>query len=127
MRRLLWPAIVALGAGSASATAADIAGSWESNQGPITITKSKDGTYAVDFSLIKGKVAGALDGEVFQGTWVRANAGERCMSEKDGSPYWGGFRVTFYKPEIFQGYWYNCTHELKSGMSVQNWTGQLKE
>jgi hypothetical protein len=108
------------------AHANDITGAWESNQGPITITKAGDGTYSVDFKLVKGKVVGSLEGDVFKGTWVRHAEPERCKTEKDGSPFWGGFKVTFY-PEIpgagFQGSWFACTHELKSGMMVENWTG----
>lgn len=83
----------------------------------------------MDVKLIKGKVTGTLastpDGDVFKGTWVRGE-GEpptRCETEQDGSPFWGGFQVTFYTPEIFQGSWFSCTHELKNGMTVENWTG----
>lgn len=128
MRIALLLFIVAFGIAPQPALAADIAGAWESNQGPMTITRAADGTYAVDFKLIKGTVTGSLastpDGEVFTGTWVRP-AGEptRCESEKDGSPFWGGFKITFYTPEIFQGSWFSCTLELKSGMLVENWTG----
>jgi len=131
MRIRLLLLLAALAVTGHPATAADISGAWESNQGPITITKAADGTYAVDFKLIKGKVTGTLvttdNGDVFSGTWVReAGEPERCKTDQDGSPFWGGFKVTFY-PEIpgagFQGSWFACTHELKSGMMVENWTG----
>jgi hypothetical protein len=116
-------AVVLMGIGSAVANAADIAGQWESDRGPVTITRASDGRYLVAFAQVEGTVAGSLDGDVFQGTWERKQASQRCQSERDGSPYWGGFRVTFYTPEIFQGWWYPCTDELVDGMAVESWTG----
>jgi hypothetical protein len=116
-------AVVLIGIGSTVANAADIVGKWESNSGPITITQESDGSYLVAFALVEGTVGGSLDGDIFQGTWVRKHASQRCQSEREGSPYWGGFRVTFYTPEIFQGWWYQCTDKLVDGMTVESWTG----
>jgi hypothetical protein len=116
-------AVVLMAIGSAVAHAADIAGKWESDRGPVTITRASDGRYLVAFAQVEGTVAGSLDGDVLQGTWVRKHASQPCQSERDGSPYWGGFRVTFYTPEIFQGWWYPCTDELVDGMAVESWSG----
>jgi hypothetical protein len=116
-------AVVLMGIGSTVANGADIAGKWDSDRGPATITRQPDGRYLVAFAQVEGTVAGSLDGEVFQGTWVRKQASQRCQSEKAGSPYWGGFKVTFYTPEIFQGWWYPCTDELVDGMAVESWSG----
>jgi hypothetical protein len=57
--------------GSTVANAADIAGQWESDRGPVTITRASDGKYLDAFAQVEGTVAGSLDGDVFQGTWVR--------------------------------------------------------
>ena len=120
-------AVVLIGIGSAAAHAADIAGKWESSDGPVTITQESDGRYSVAFANVEGTVVGSVvgssEGDIFQGTWVRKHASERCPSERDGSPYWGGFRVTFYRPETFNGWWYPCTDELVDGMRVESWSG----
>ena len=116
-------AFILMAIASTAAKSAEIAGKWESNKGPMTIAKEANGSFSVTFAPAAGKTNGTLDGNVFQGTWARNDAPERCKSEKEGSPYWGGFKVNFYTPEIFQGYWYGCTDELKDGMAVDNWTG----
>ena len=121
--RLIVMAFASMTFGAATAKGADIVGKWESNQGPMTITQEANGSYSVSFALVKGKVTGSLKDGVFQGKWVRDEAPEHCTSEREGSLYWGGFKVTFYTPEIFQGYWYWCADELKDGMKVNNWTG----
>ena len=122
--RRLVPAIATLAISSTVVNAADITGKWDSNQGPMTITKESDGTYAVTFKLVEGKVTGNLDQDgVFKGIWIRETSQETCQTKKDGSPYWGGFKVTFYTPEIFQGYMSWCTEDIVSGQQVENWTG----
>jgi hypothetical protein len=87
-RRHLTPcirfAVVLMGIGSAVANAADIVGKWESDRGPVTITRASDGRYLVAFAQVEGTVAGSLDGDVFQGTWVRKHASQRCQSEETG-------------------------------------------
>jgi hypothetical protein len=113
-------AVVLMGIGSTVANAADIAGKWESDRGPVTITRESDGRYLVAFAKVESTVTGSLDGDVFQGIWVRKHASQRCQSERDGSPYWGGFRVTFYPSEGFQGWWYPCTDALVDGMAVES-------
>jgi hypothetical protein len=123
LTRCIRLAVVLMGIGSTVANAADIAGKWESDRGPVTITRASDGRYLVAFAQVEGTVAGSLDGDVFQGTWVRKHASQRCQSERDGSPYWGGFRVTFYPSVGFQGWWYPCTDELVDGMAVESWSG----
>jgi hypothetical protein len=87
-------AVVLMGIGLTAANATDIAGKWESDRGPVTITRESGGGYLAAFAQVEGTVAGSLDGDIFQGTWVRKHAAQRCQSEREGSPYWGGFRVT---------------------------------
>ncbi|MGL4396941.1 MAG: hypothetical protein ACRCS9_10420 [Hyphomicrobium sp.] len=126
MQHLIFAIMAMLVMCSQALSAPDIAGEWESNQGPMTITANADGTFTVTFSLIKGTVVGALDGDVFKGNWVRFDdrLADLCKTEKDGSPYWGGFKVTFYYgpdfPEpSFQGGWTFCGDEVR----FMNWTG----
>lgn len=119
VRMLIGSLILVLGTGLAQS--AEITGAWESNQGPMIIAQNADGTYAVTFELIQGMTTGALKGDVLKGDWVRKkeDLAERCKTEKDGSPFWGGFRITFYEGIGFQGYWHFCGDEVK----VMNWTG----
>lgn len=123
MRRLFSAAIGSLiiGTTAGSTQAADITGAWESNQGPMTIAQNSDGTYAVTFALIKGTTIGLLDGDVLKGNWVRQkeDLAERCKTEKEGSPFWGGFKITFYEGIGFQGAWHFCGDEVR----IMNWTG----
>jgi hypothetical protein len=121
-KRQLIP-VVLMAIGSTVANAADIAGRWESDRSPVTITRESDSRYLVAFAQVEGRAAGSLDGDIFQGTWVRKQTSQRCPSEREGSPYWGGFKVTFHTPEIFQGWWYPCTDGLVDGMAVESWSG----
>ena len=105
--------------GVAGVQAAEITGAWETNQGPVSISKGSDGSYAVSFKLAAGKVVGAMNGDVFKGTWIREKIGERCPTQKGGSPFWGDFEVTFYPSNIFVGMWTYCG-DTSRGI---NWTG----
>ncbi len=105
--------------------AADITGKWDSNQGPMTITKEVDGTFAVAFKLVEGKVTGSLDEDgVLKGIWIRETSQETCKPRKTAARIWGGFKVTFYTPEIFQGYMSWCTEDIVSGQ--QSRTGPAR-
>lgn len=119
VRNLLLPAIVTMAISTGTVHAAEIEGNWETTQGPVTISRSDDGTYVVSFDLIKGKVAGALSGDVFEGTWVRGNHGLRCPTEMEGSPFWGQFKITFYGPPGFTGLWSYCGDNMQG----DTWAG----
>lgn len=129
-RLLLVPAMAAAATGTAgfSAGAAEIEGDWDTDQGPVTFTRRDDGSYAVDFKLKPGKVAGTLDGDELRGTWIR-DSGQRCETEMEGSPFWGKFRVTFYSadvcrgPDCFTGYWTFCADESLGNV----WSGDRAE
>lgn len=99
-------------AGASAAHAGDITGSWDSNQGPLTITRAADSTYEVAFRLVEGKVTGQLDGDVMRGEWTRTKGEDRCYADRKGSAYWGGFKITFYTPGVFQGHWSYCGDEV---------------
>ncbi len=94
-----------------TAGAEGIVGRWDSNQGPLSITKDAENRYFLTFSRTEGKVTGTLSGKEFVGTWVRSTGTARCKTSKDGSHFWGAFKVTFHRPEIFQGYWLSCDDE----------------
>jgi hypothetical protein len=119
VRHLLLPAIVMVAINTGTVHAAEIKGDWETNQGPVTIRMGDDGTYSVSFSMVNGKVVGTLSGDVFQGTWLRGKADQRCPAEREGSPFWGEFRVTFYTADIFTGYWSYCGDDSQGNV----WTG----
>ena len=63
--------IVSMAIGSTAVNAADIAGKWESDRGPVTITRKSRRHVLVAFAQVEGRVDGVLDGDIFQGTWVR--------------------------------------------------------
>lgn len=119
MRGLLLSLLMLPAIGAAGANAAEITGAWDTSQGPVSISRSGDGSYAVSFKLAAGKVVGTLNGDVFKGTWIRDKIGQRCPTQKEGSPFWGDFEVTFYPNNIFVGLWTYCG-DTSRGL---NWTG----
>lgn len=79
------------------------------------------GDYDFDGSRIRGEF---VDETTFEGFWIKTKSGERCDSEKDGSPYWGHLRLTFESParDRFDGEWRYCGSG-EDDWSPKGWQG----
>jgi hypothetical protein len=80
----------------------------------VTISKREGNTYVATFSLVQGKSSARSTAtpstamsSLAPGVRDKADA-PRCPTEKDGSPFSRGFRVTFYTAEGFTGIWSYC-------------------
>jgi len=97
------------------ALAQDVSGTWTTNYDPIEIEWDDSlniyiGYYA--YQNLSAKMGGNLNEEgVWEGYWIQKTSEITCSKNRDGSPYWGRFRIQF-DGNRFLGLWNYCDRRL---------------
>jgi len=100
---------------------ADFAGPWHTNQGNMHIEQRDNHAWG-DYELKDGRVRGDVDGDLFSGIWTQSSSNRRCFDEREGSHYWGRFRLHLDEDrDHFRGRWAYCNDDFGSG---GDWTGE---
>jgi len=122
----LFVVIASLIALPSAAWAQEISGRWSSDFGPIEIRWDESNqNFAGSYSYkgLPAEMHGGLDAEtgVWEGYWIQETSEVACNTTRDGSPYWGRFRLLF-KGDRFLGLWNYCDRRLVNDKR-RRWTG----
>lgn len=101
--------------------AINILGIWETSEGLMELQQEGDkvvGVYA-DESRIVGKFTSET---IFEGHWVEQHSNQACVTEIEGSLYWGAIRFEFETParDNFTGTWQYC----EDASTADSWDGK---
>ena len=106
------------------AAAEPATGRWETNYGPIEMTRQKDGftgTYA--YKNRPAFLAGRPNGNgTYRVLWVQEISEVECRELKQGSPYWGTARFVF-QGDTFKALWNYCGRRIRDSKDFR-WTGR---
>ena len=107
-----------------AALAEPATGRWETNYGPIEMTRQPDGftgTYA--YKNKPAFLAGRPnDNGTYRVIWVQEISEVECLELKQGSPFWGTARFIF-RGDTFQALWNYCDRRLVNRKNFR-WKGQ---
>ena len=124
MRWTLQIAVFLVLCGLPAAVAEPATGRWETNYGPIEMTRQPDGftgTYA--YKNRPAFLAGKPNSNgTYRVIWVQEISEVECLELKQGSPYWGTARFVF-QGGTFKALWNYCNRRLRDRKNFR-WTGQ---
>lgn len=72
--------------------------------------------YRARYTQKKGSMAGQIQGDQVEGFWMQESSKQKCAMQKNGSSYWGGFRIAFTQSG-YAGKWGYCTEPLTRDMT----------
>ncbi len=102
-------------------------GRYTTNYGPLILYQGKDERIA-GFYYYQGLPAHLFlkrNGTgSYKGIWVQASSEKKCVTKKNGSPYWGTINAAF-NGDKFLALWGYCNADLVNKKSFQ-WKGKLK-
>ena len=131
---LLSLALVSLPTAASPALAAEIAGLWRTNHGPLSLVAGADGevTGTYKYKNLPANFYGSRlqDTDLWDGVWVQQTSEVTCAKTVRGSRYWG--RVMFYiQGDVMTGAWNYCgrrivmrENRLWRGLRVKASTGE---
>lgn len=64
----------------------------------------------------KGHMTGQVQGDQVEGFWMQESSKQKCTTQKNGSSYWGGFRISFTQSG-YSGKWSYCNEPLTRDMT----------
>jgi len=102
-------------------------GRYTTNYGPLILYKGKNERIA-GFYYYKGQPAHLFlkrdNSGSYKGIWVQAASEQKCITKKNGSPYWGTVNAAF-KGKNFLALWSYCGADLVNQKDFQ-WKGKLQ-
>ncbi len=72
--------------------------------------------YRARYTQKKGSMTGQIQGDQVEGFWMQESSKQKCSTQKNGSSYWGGFRITFTQGG-YSGKWGYCNEPLTRDMT----------